>query len=410
MNRRCDGLPRGAPSRDVMPGGRPARRAQGAGMTKLVRSVALWSAAIAALGACGKKSEPSSQAAGTSAGAPTTAAPPTTPAPPVAGTPPAAPDRAQVAAAFKPLPANFDDPTAPPSEALLALGAQLFFDPRLSKNHDVSCNTCHGLDTFGVDGLPVSKGHKGQVGTRNSPTVYNAAGQFAQFWDGRAATIEEQAKGPVLNPVEMAMADEGHVITVLRSIPGYVDAFATAFPGAADPVTYDHLAKAIGAFERRLVTPAPFDRYLAGDEAALSAEAKHGLGVFMANGCTGCHSGPLVGGTMYMKTGLVAAYADTTDVGRAAVTKADTDKFLFKVPTLRNVARTAPYFHDGKVADLPTAVAEMARLQLGKTLPPEDVAAIVAFLEALTGEPPPALLARPTLPPSGPKTPKPDPS
>lgn len=368
-------------------------------MTKLVMPALLFSAA--ALGACEKKSD--APASGPAVPPPTTA--------PAAAPAPAAPaiDRAQVAAMFKPLPASFDDPAAPPSDALLALGAQLYFDERLSKNQDVSCNTCHGLDRFGVDGLPVSKGHKGQVGTRNSPTVYNAAGQLAQFWDGRAATVEDQAKGPVLNPVEMAMADEAHVVAVLRSIPGYVEAFTAAFPGP-DPVSYDHMAKAIGAFERRLVTPAPFDRYLAGDDAALSDDAKRGLGVFMASGCTACHSGPLLGGAMYMKTGLTAAYADTVDVGRSAITGNDADKYVFKVPTLRNVARTAPYFHDGKIADLPTAVSEMARLQLGRTLTPDEVRAITAFLDALTGEPPAALIARPALPPSGPKTPKPDPS
>ncbi len=321
----------------------------------------------------------------------------------------AGPDLAQVKAMFPPLPERF--PAAEPATAeQIALGRALYHDARLSKNHDVSCATCHGLSTFGVDNLPVSKGHKGQVGTRNSPTVYNAAGQFAQFWDGRAATVEDQAKGPVLNPVEMAMPDEASVVKVLASIPGYVEMFGKAFPGQKDAVTYDNMARAIGAFERELVTPAPFDRYLAGDAAALSDEAKKGLGLFMTTGCTACHTGALLGGQSYMKTGTIAPYGDGKDAGRFDATKNEADRGFFKVPQLRNVAKTAPYFHDGGVADLPGAVKTMAKIQLGRDLTDAEVAAMVAFLESLTGEPPAALVAAPELPPSGPKTPKPDPS
>jgi len=320
-------------------------------------------------------------------------------------------DPAQIAALFKPLPASFDAPAGPASDELVALGRMLYHEPRLSKNQDVSCNTCHGLDRYGVDGLPVSKGHKGQTGSRNAPTVYNAAGHLAQFWDGRAADVEAQAKGPVLNPIEMAMADEAAVVAVLRSIPGYAEPFARAFPGEADPITYDNMARAIGGFERRLTTPAPFDRYLAGDRAALSADAQRGLAVFVATGCTACHSGPLVGGAMYMKTGLVAPYANTADTGRFQVTNAEADRYLFKVPSLRNIARTAPYFHDGKIAELPGAIREMARIQLGRQLGDEDVRLVAAFLDALTGElPPVAEIEAPALPPSGPNTPRPDPS
>ncbi|MBK7191140.1 MAG: c-type cytochrome [Myxococcales bacterium] len=376
--------------------------------------VALFLSVTVAAAGCGKKSsegDPAAKAPPPTA-QPTAPAAPTAPAPtpPPAPAAPTTPDKAQVAALFKPLPANFDDAAAPASDAVVALGQQLYFDTRLSKNQDVSCNTCHALDKFGVDGLATSKGHKGQLGTRNSPTVLNAAGHFAQFWDGRAATVEEQAKGPMMNPVEMAMADDAHVVAVLQSIPGYADAFAKAFPGQPDAITLDNAAKAIGAFERKLATPAPFDKYLAGDEAAMSDDAKHGLAVFMASGCTGCHSGPLLGGTMYMKTGLTAPYADTTDTGRFAVTKVETDKFMFKVPSLRNVAKTAPYFHDGKIADLPAAIREMGRLQLGKAFTDDEVKLIGAFLDSLTGEVPAALAAQPKLPKSGPKTPKPDPS
>ncbi|MEZ4403564.1 MAG: cytochrome c peroxidase [Kofleriaceae bacterium] len=357
-------------------------------------------AGMALVASCGKSSSDQPPAP------PSGAAPP-----PVAAPPPLAmPDRTQVGALFKPLPASFDLAAGPASPALIELGRQLYADPRLSKSQEVSCNTCHGLATFGVDNLATSKGHRGQLGARNSPTVMNAAGQFVQFWDGRAATVEEQAKGPMLNPVEMAMPDEAHVVAVVRSIPGYVKAFADAFPGPAEPITFDTIAAAIGAFERQLVTPAPFDRYLAGDDSALSAQAQHGLAVFMASGCTACHSGPLLGGTTYMKTGLVAPYANAADLGRFAVTGVESDRFLFKVPTLRNIAKTAPYFHDGAIADLPTAIKEMGRIQLAKTLTDEETQAIVAFFDALTGAPPAALVAAPTLPPSGPKTPKPDPS
>jgi len=208
----------------------------------------------------------------------------------------------------------------------------------------------------------------------------------------------------------MAMTDETHVVAVLRSIPGYAEAFAQAFPGEAEPITYDNMAKAIGAFERRLVTPAPFDRYLAGDDAALSPDATHGLALFMASGCTACHNGPLLGGATYMKTGLVAPYPDTVDTGREQVTKAPADRFMFKVPSLRNVARTAPYFHDGKVPDLATAVREMGRLQLGRQFTDEEVRLLQAFLGTLTGEPPATLISAPELPKAGPATPKADPS
>ena len=361
--------------------------------------------------ACGKKKEQEAPPSPpTPPPGPTAVAPAPTPTP-TAPAAPAAPalDVSQVKALFKPLPPSFDRTDAPTSDALVALGRQLYFDKRLSKNQDVSCNTCHALDTFGVDGLALSKGHKGQLGGRNSPTVYNAAGHFAQFWDGRAADVEEQAKGPMTNPVEMAM-DGDKVVAVVSSIPEYGKAFAAAFPGEATPVTFDNVGKAIGAFERRLVTPAPFDKYLAGDDAALSADAKQGLAVFMATGCTACHGGPLLGGSMYMKTGLIAPYADSADTGRMQVTKAEADKFMFKVPSLRNIEKTAPYFHDGKIADLPTAVREMARLQLGKTLTDDEVGKIVTFLASLTGTPPADLIAPPTLPPSSKKTPKPDPS
>jgi cytochrome c peroxidase len=330
------------------------------------------------------------------------------PAPPAVA--PAAPvlDVAQARATFAPLPARFDAPSAPASAAQIALGRMLYFENRLSKGQDLSCASCHRLDGGGVDNEQFSRGHKGQRGGRNAPTVFNAAGQIAQFWDGRAADVEAQAKGPVLNPVEMAMPDQGHVVTVLKSMPAYTLAFEAAFPGEADPVTYDNFGRAVGAFERGLTTPTEFDRFLAGADDALAPPVRDGLARFIATGCTTCHNGPLVGGSMYMKLGMVEPYANAQDQGRFDLTKNEADRMVFKVPSLRNVADTRPYFHDGAVADLPTAIRQMGRLQLGKQLSDDDVASIARFLQALSGAPPPAYIAKPPLPPSGPTTPKPD--
>lgn len=341
-------------------------------------------------------------------------APPPPPPPaaatsPQAGTVAPALDVAQARAMFKPLPSRFDSPANPATPAKIALGRMLYFDPRLSRAQDLSCASCHALDAGGADNEQFSKGHKGKLGGRNAPTVFNAAGQLAQFWDGRAPDVEEQAKGPVLNPLEMAMPDPDYVLRVLRSIPGYVTAFEQAFPGDRDPISYDNFGRAIGAFERGLVTPTRFDAFLAGDNEALDPPEREGLARFMAMGCTGCHNGPLLGGTMYMKLGLLEPYENTKDQGRFDVTKSEADRMFFKVPGLRNSADTAPYFHDGSIADLPTAVRRMGRLQLGKQLGEADVGAIVRFLQALSGSPPADYIAEPKLPPSGPKTPKPDP-
>ena len=266
------------------------------------------------------------------------------------------------------------------------------------------------LDAYGVDNKPTSPGHKGQLGGRNSPTSYNAALHFVQFWDGRAADVEAQAKGPVLNPVEMAMASEEAVVDVLRSIPGYKDAFKAAFPADEPPITYDNMAKAIGAFERGLVTKnSRFDKYLGGDAAALTDEEKAGLDLFVSTGCTTCHMGATMGGQMYQKIGVVHPY-ETMDMGRKEVTQQDADEKMFKVPSLRNIDKTGPYFHDGKVETLEEAVRLMAHHQLGKELQADEIAKIVAFLKTATGELPTEYIAKPTLPESGPKTPKADPS
>jgi cytochrome c peroxidase len=313
------------------------------------------------------------------------------------------------------LPAKFelkkdDKDLNPITDDKVALGRQLFYDTRLSKNQDLSCNSCHMLDKYGIDGTKVSKGHKGQLGGRNAPTVYNAGGYVAQFWDGRAETLEDQAKGPILNPVEMAMKDEASVVDVLKSIPGYEDAFKKAFPDDKEAITYDNMAKAIGAFERQLVTPSRFDKYLAGDASALSEQEKTGLSKFVSYGCTSCHNGPAVGGGSFQKLGLIKPYPNQNDLGRYAVTKKEEDRMVFRVPSLRNVAETGPWFHDGAFDRLQAAVQAMAFHQLGKELPDADAEDIVAFLKSLTGEIPQKYIQKPALPASGEKTPKADPT
>lgn len=308
--------------------------------------------------------------------------------------------------AFAALPETMNK--GPVTAEVIGLGKQLYFETRLSKNQDISCNSCHGLDTYGVDNKPTSTGHKGQLGTRNSPTVYNAALHVAQFWDGRAKDVEAQALGPILNPVEMAMKTEGDVLDVLRSIPEYVAAFKAAFPADKDPVTYPHVGTAIGAFERTLLTPSRFDKYLAGDDAALTDKERAGLAKFLDVGCNTCHAGAAVGGRDFKKLGQVKAWpTEIKDNGRFDTTKDPADKNVFKVPSLRNIEKTGPYFHDGSVKTLDEAVKLMAKHQLGKDLSDAEVENIVAFLDSLTGELP--KIDKPTLPKSTAKTPKPSP-
>lgn len=310
---------------------------------------------------------------------------------------------------FAPLPAEVRSDTNPVTHAKIDLGRMLYYENRLSKNHDLSCNSCHLLDRFGVDGEPTSPGHKGQRGDRNSPTSFNAALHVAQFWDGRAADVEEQAKGPVLNPVEMAMASEDQVLATLRSIPGYRPLFEAAFPGEEEPITYDNVARAIGAFERRLLTPSRFDRFLEGDVTALEEKELRGLELFVETGCTTCHNGVGVGGGMFQRVGLVHPY-DTPDQGRFAVTQQEADRLVFKVPSLRNVAETGPWFHDGSVQELEEAIRLMGHHQLGKSLGEGEVELLSAFLRSLTGTVDMEYVKAPELPLSGPDTPGPDPS
>jgi cytochrome c peroxidase len=350
--------------------------------------------ALAALGCEEKKAPP----------APAPTPKDTAPAPKAAATI----DRALLNA-FAPLPEKMAPSTGAMSDDAVALGKQLYFETRLSKNHDLSCNSCHGLDTYGVDNKPTSPGHKGQLGGRNSPTVYNAALHSSQFWDGRAKDVEEQALGPILNPVEMAMKDEASVLAVIRSIPEYVASFKKAFPADKEPVTYANVGKAIGAFERTLVTPSRWDKYLGGDDNALSSEERAGLAKFLDVGCSTCHMGAGLGGRDFKKLGQAKAWpTELKDNGRFDVTKDAADKHVFKVPSLRNIDKTGPYFHDGSVKSLDEAVKLMATHQLGKDLSTADVESIVTFLKSLTGELP--KVEKPELPKSTAKTPKADPS
>lgn len=301
--------------------------------------------------------------------------------------------------AFEALPKKVPTPADNPSTpAKVELGKQLFFDPRLSIDGTVSCNSCHNVMASGTDSRATSVGIDGQRGGRSAPTVWNAAFLSAQFWDGRANTLEDQAKGPPLNPIEMGMPNEAAVVERLNAIPGYVKQFNAVFSGK-DAVSYDNMAKAIAAFERTLITRnSPFDQYLAGNKKALSSQAQSGMKLFEANGCSGCHSGPSFAGPLmpagqgfYQKFPIFASdydakYKLSEDKGRYEVTKDENDMNAWRVPSLRNISLTAPYFHNGSVQTLDEAVRVMAKTQLNKALSEKDVADIVAFLESLSGE------------------------
>lgn len=294
--------------------------------------------------------------------------------------------RAQANNFFKPLPA-----TMPGSEkdtpAKIALGEKLYFETALSVNGTQSCNTCHRLDgkLGGDDGNRVSPGAiEGKFGGRNSPTSWNAGFHLAQFWDGRAADLKEQAKGPILNPVEMAIPDEATAVSNLKKA-GYDAEFKAVF-GSADALTYDNVAEAIAAFERTLITKDRFDDFLKGDNKALTQAELQGMQDFISTGCIACHTGPLLGGHMYQKMGLVKPYPNTEDKGRFDVTNNPSDMYVFKVPSLRDIGSTAPYFHDGKAATLDVAVKEMAMYQLGRDLDEKTTQSIVTFLRAMDNQ------------------------
>jgi len=290
--------------------------------------------------------------------------------------------------------------------AMVELGKKLFFDPRLSKSGFISCNSCHNLSMGGSDNLKSSIGHNWSQGPINSPTVLNSTLNVAQFWDGRAKDLQAQAAGPIANPGEMAFTHD-LAIGMLQSIPGYVAEFKQVFK--SDNVDMDKVTKAIAAFEDTLVTPnSRFDKWLKGDKKAITANEQAGYKLFKETGCVACHNGPAVGGNSFQKMGVVEPYkANSPAEGRVAVTGKDADRFNFKVPTLRNVEMTYPYFHDGAADTLPEAVDTMARVQLGKKFTREENAKIVAFLKTLTGDQP--SFKMPILPPSSDSTPRPTP-
>ena len=289
------------------------------------------------------------------------------------------------------------------------LGKMLFFEPRLSASHLISCNTCHNVGMGGDDDLGTSIGHGWQKGPRNSPTVFNAVFNAAQFWDGRAADLAEQAKGPVQAGVEMASTPE-RVVRTLNSMPEYVERFERSFPEDEDAVTFDNMALAIEAFEATLLTPdAPFDRFLAGDDTAMSDEQIEGLRLFVDKGCAACHGGVNFGGQAYFPFGLVkkpgADILPEGDKGRFEVTQTATDEYVFRASPLRNIELTAPYFHSGAVWSLKEAVAVMSNSQLGTELTEAQIGAITEFLKALTGRMPE--IDYPELPVSTAATPRP---
>ncbi|MGJ0509565.1 MAG: cytochrome-c peroxidase [Methylocystis sp.] len=325
--------------------------------------------------------------------------------------------RDQAKTLFEPIPKSAPAlPDNPATPEKLALGKMLYFEPRLSESRSFACATCHNLSMGGVDGGALSAGNA-QLAGREVQTVLNAVFNKSQYWDGRASDLKDQVVNSVManpkamlktrggpmaiNPTELA-ATKQHEIEQLKLIPGYADAFRKAFPADADPLVYDNIGRAIAVFEATLITPdAPFDRWLTGDDAALDDTQKAGLKLFIDKGCASCHNGVNVGGASYAKFGVVAnpgpEYLPAEDAGRYAVTKANADRYVFKVPSLRNVELTAPYFHTGSTFDLKKAVSVMADAQLGAKLSDDETTKIAAFLKTLTGKQPEIVL--PILPP-----------
>jgi cytochrome c peroxidase len=305
-------------------------------------------------------------------------------------------------------PASADNPT---TAAKVELGKMLYFDPRLSSTGTVSCFSCHNVMEGGDDHMTTSAGVHGLKGGRNAPTVWNAAFHSVQFWDGRAPSLEEQAKGPPVNPIEMGMRDLDAVIDRIRHIPGYRPYFEQAF-GSGDVVTMDNAARAIAAYERTLITPgSAYDRYARGDKTALTAQQLRGMETFAEVGCTSCHQGPAFNGPplpagtgffmkfpTYPESPYVAKYKLAEDPGRFSATKDEADRGMWRVPTLLNLTYTAPYMHTGTVKTLPEAVRVMASTQLNRTLDDAQVSDVVAFLESLTGKFPQQTMPR--LPPT----------
>lgn len=318
---------------------------------------------------------------------------------------------ASTAQALTPLPAHPPIPkNNPQTPAKIELGKTLYFDPRISSSGTVSCNSCHNVMLSGDDNRAASVGVGGQLGGRSSPTVFNSGFLSVQFWDGRASSLEEQAKGPIVNPVEMGMKDHAAVVARLKEISGYAPLFAKAFPNERDPINIDNFARAVASFERTLNTPdSPVDQYLKGKKAALSPSAQNGMKLVQDIGCISCHSGPNYSGpTLPEGTGFYqkfptipdqsfeAKYKLSADMGRFDATKQESDRQMWRVPTWRNIANTAPYFHNGSVPTLDEAVRVMAKVQLNRTLTDSETKDIVAFLEGLSGKTP--VIVAPKLP------------
>ncbi|MDP1827069.1 MAG: cytochrome c peroxidase [Archangium sp.] len=307
---------------------------------------------------------------------------------------------------FKPLPRDLATAGFPITTERIALGRVLFFEPRASLDGTVSCARCHLPALYGTDGLARSIGVKDRPNPRNAPTVLNAALQPFAHWRGDRTSVEDQARKALVGPPSFGQPDVESAMKQLDAIPGYRALFQKAFPRDPQPVNADNWASAIGAFERTLVTPSPFDAYLKGKVSALSPSARAGLRSFIQQGCVSCHNGVGIGGASFQKFGLTSDYwketgSKTADKGRFDVTGNEADAYVFKVASLRNVAMTPPYFHDGSVASLPEAVRVMAKVQLGKDLSPEELTPLVAFLESLTGGVPESFSASPVLPAAG---------
>jgi cytochrome c peroxidase len=316
----------------------------------------------------------------------------------------------KAASLFEPIPSQA--PTLknnPATPEKLKLGKMLYFEPRLSASQLISCQTCHNVGLAGTDLQETSVGHGWQQGPRNAPTVFNAVFNVAQFWDGRAEDLAEQAKGPVQASIEMNNTPQ-RVIDTLSSIPEYVELFNEAFPNQKNPVSFENVAKAIEVYEATLITPnAPFDQYIKGDTDALTKTEKEGLDIFINKGCSSCHYGVNLGGKGYYPFGVMEKPQEDVrpekDLGRFEVTNTSSDKYVFKSPLLRNVAITQPYFHSGKVWSLLDAVTIMGSTQLGYTLNDSEAKKVTTFLDTLTGEQPE--ITHPVLPPSTEQTPKP---
>ncbi len=306
---------------------------------------------------------------------------------------------------FGPLPSAIPSQRNPITPEKVALGKMLFYETRISVDGTVSCARCHPMGLYAADGLRKAIGNNSKLNPRNAPTILNAAGQISAHWTGNRLDVEDQAKQAIIGPPSYGMASYEAAEKKLKEIRGYLPLFQKAFPLEKEPVTVDNFAKAVGAFERTLVTPSRFDAFLKGNKTALTEPEKRGLQTFMQTGCAGCHSSPYAGGQMYQKFGLFEPYGKYTkssdiDEGRYTVTKNETDKYMFKAPILRNVDKTAPYFHDGSVDHLYDAVWIMGKVQLAKDLTKAQVEDILIFLTTLTGNIPETALQIPLLPAS----------